>query len=251
MAVDRCQGIDRFGVLAANQDPIGMFQIVDGRAFGQEFRVGEHRKGCLAPGPLGRGEDRLHGFGRAHRQGAFFNHDRVALGAGGHLAGRGFDPAQVTGLAGTDAASFGGGVHREKHHIGAGNRRFHRSCEMEVAAPATAHHRIEPWLIDRQAGEIRIVPGGNASLVEIDHRHLDGRAVVGDHRHGGPAHIASPNAANLANGRWLPGQELGELGGGAAHARAARKWAIVGSRPWSRLTVGCQPSCSRARSITG
>ncbi len=36
----------------------------------------------------------------------------MALGAGGHLAGGGFNPAQVAGLAGTDTAGFGGGVHR-------------------------------------------------------------------------------------------------------------------------------------------
>ena len=76
----------------------------------------------------------------------------MALGAGGHLAGRGLDPAQVTGLAGTNAAGFGGGVDRKEHHVGVGDRRLYRGAEVEVAAPAAPHHRIEPWLIDRQAG---------------------------------------------------------------------------------------------------
>ena len=48
---------------------------------------------------LGGTEDRLHGFGGAHRQGALLDHDRVVLRAGRHLACRGLDPAQVAGLA--------------------------------------------------------------------------------------------------------------------------------------------------------
>lgn len=48
-------------------------------------------------------------LGSTHGPSAFHHHDRVALGACGHLTGRRFNPTQVACLAGTDAADLGGG----------------------------------------------------------------------------------------------------------------------------------------------
>jgi hypothetical protein len=50
----------------------------------------------------------------------------------------------------------------------------------EIAAPAAVHHPIECWLLDGQVGEIRIVPGRNASGIEIDHRDLDLGTAIGN-----------------------------------------------------------------------
>ena len=196
MAINAGQGLNGGGIVAADQHPIGIHQIGDRGALRQELRIGEHRKGFAAASSLGGRQDRLHRLRRAHRQGALLHHDRVALGAGRHLPGRDLDPTQVTGLASPHAPGLGGGIHREKHHVGLGNGRLYLGSEKEVAAPAATHHQIEPWLIDRQPIQIRIVPGGNASGVEIHHRDTDLGTAIGDHRHGGTAHIAGTDTAD-------------------------------------------------------
>jgi len=157
VAVDRGQGLDGAGILAADQHPIRVFEIADGGAFRQELGVGEYRKALAAGRCIAFcGEDRANHFGGPHRQGALLHHDRVALGAGGHLADRsaksGFNPAQIDGLTGTDAAGLGGSVHREEHHVGGGNGRFHGGGEVEVATAAAGYHGIEAGLVDGQAG---------------------------------------------------------------------------------------------------
>ena len=45
---------------------------------------------------------------------------------------------------------------------------------------AAGHHGIETRLIDGELAEIGIVPGGDALSVEINHRHLDVRAAIGN-----------------------------------------------------------------------
>jgi len=103
---------------------------------------------------------------------------------GGHLAGRSAksrsNPAQVTGLAGTDAAGLGGGVHREEHHAGSVDGRLHGGGDVEVAATAAGHNGIKAGFLDRQTGEVGIVPGGDASGIEIHHRDLNVRAAIGN-----------------------------------------------------------------------
>jgi hypothetical protein len=76
--------------LAADQHPIGSFEIADGRAFRQELGAGEHRKAPAIGSRLGFrcAEDGGDHLGGAHGQGAFLHHDRVTLGAGGQLTDR-------------------------------------------------------------------------------------------------------------------------------------------------------------------
>jgi hypothetical protein len=59
--------------LAADQHPIGAFEIADGGAFRQELGVGEHREGFAAGRRLGFrcAEDGGDHLGGAHGQGAF------------------------------------------------------------------------------------------------------------------------------------------------------------------------------------
>ena len=77
------------------------------------------------------------------RQGARLHHDRVTLGAGSDLTGGRLNSAQVAGLAGTDAAHLGGGVHREEHHVGSGDGRVHGGGDVEVAAGALGRLRSQ------------------------------------------------------------------------------------------------------------
>jgi len=203
MAVHTGQGLNRGRIFTADQDPIRRFEIGNCGALSQKFRIGEHREGFGRPRTghlsLGGSQNRLHGFGGAHRQGALLHYNRVALRTCGDLAGRGFYPAQVTRLAGANTLGFGGGVHRKEHHVSRGDRRLDSRCEVQIAPAATTHHHIQPRLIDRQLGQIRIVPGIDARLVEIHHRDLNVGATIGDHSHGGTAHIARSDAADGAD----------------------------------------------------
>lgn len=239
MAIHTGLGLNRCRVFTSDQYPIRILEIGNRGALSQKFRIRKHRKrfGCPRSGylSLGSGQDGFDRFSGAYRQGTFLDHDRVTLGAGSQLTGRGFNPAQVTGLAGANTLGFGRGVHREEHHVGCGNRRFHFSGEVQVLAPAAAYDRRKTWFVDGELGEIRIVLGSDARLIEIYHRDLDVGATIGNHSHGGTAQIPRADAAN-----------------GAYHrVRVSRKYWMVESSPRSRAIVGCQPNSRWAKSITG
>jgi hypothetical protein len=93
---------------------------------------------------------------------------------GGHGAVVGFDPAQVAGLAGTEATAMN-----------------------TMSAEAAAHHFGKAGFINGQLAEIGIVPRGDALGVEVNDRHLDLGAAIGDflwwapHAGGGGWHLPS------------------------------------------------------------
>jgi hypothetical protein len=212
--VDAGQSLDGSGILAADQHAVGLHEIGDGGAFAEELGIGEHREAgadAIAGLDMGGGEDRLHGFGGAHQQRALFHHHGVPGGMGGHGASAGFDPAQVACLAGTEATAFGGGVHGDEHHVCRGDGRLHGGGEVEVAAPAAAHHFGQAGFVDGQLAGIGIIPGGDALGVEIHHRHLDLGAAIGDHRHGGAAHVARAVAAGFSRSELQQMVRTGEL----------------------------------------
>ena len=197
MAVNASKGLDRGGVFPPDQHPIGILQIADRRALRQKFGVGEHREALARRSHI---QDRLHRRGRAHRQGALLHNDRVAARGLGHRAGAGLQPLEIAGLARPQALGFGGRVHRQEHHVGRSDRLLHRRGEMQIAAPAAAHHHIQAGLIDRQLAQIGIVPSGDPLAVEIHHGHLDLGATIGNHSHRWTAHIARADTANAADG---------------------------------------------------
>ncbi len=116
LGVDDGEGLDGTGILAADQHPIGGFEIADGGAFCQELMVGEHREGLAAGGRLcfccrEDGSDRL---GGAHRQGALLHHgiqagfdDRQAddIGIGWDSARSQLRPAPAKWVGATEAIS--------------------------------------------------------------------------------------------------------------------------------------------------
>ena len=117
-----------------------------------------------------------------------------------HSASAGFHPAKITGLTSSQPPGLGGCVHRDKHHVCSGNRFLHRRGEKQIAAARPLHHRIQAWLIDRQFGEIAMVPSIDSSLIDIHNRDLQLRTAIGDHSHGGATHIASADTANRSYG---------------------------------------------------
>jgi hypothetical protein len=46
---------------------------------------------------------------------------------------------------------------------------------------------------------IKVVPGIDAVLVDINHVNINARAVISHHSHGRAAHIAGADAANVFN----------------------------------------------------
>ena len=216
MGIHRSERFDCLGIVTADQHTIRLFEIGNGRSFRQELGIGEHRKGGLVVRcsgiPLRCLQNRLNGGRRAHGQGALFHHDGVAAGVGRHRAGRSLHPAQITGLPGTQTFGFGGGVHRQEDHVGGSDGRLHLGAEKQIAPAAAADHRIQSGLVHRQAAQIGIIPSGDALGIEVHHRHLDARAAIGNHGHGGPTHIARTDAANRADGWDAAGHAITQKG---------------------------------------
>ena len=123
----------------------------------------------------------------------------MAAGGPGNLTGTGLNPTQITGLASTKTLHFGGRVHRDKHHVGSCNRSIHVGREVKVATPRTGYDSIQPGLIDRQATQVGIVPGSDALFIQINHRDLQLRAAISNHRHGRPADITRAHATDPLN----------------------------------------------------
>ena len=121
MAINRRQRINRRRVVSTNQDTVRGLQITDSSAFCQKLRVRQHRKAVGRALLLGCLQDRFDRSGRAHRQGTFFDNNRVACRRRCHLTGTGFHPAQVAGLSSTKPLRLCWCVHRNEHHVGGGN----------------------------------------------------------------------------------------------------------------------------------
>ncbi len=184
-------GIPRRGDLAADEDAVRVFQIIDSSAFGEEFRIGQHLEGGFARRI--RGEDGLDGAGGFHRDGALLDDDLVAMGNLGDEARGGFNIAQVGSASGTDAVGFGGRADGNKDQVRGGDGGADVRGEMEIAAAGGGNHRIEAGFIDRQGIG---VPGVDALAVHVGHGDLEVRTFGGDHRHGGAADVAGAEAAD-------------------------------------------------------
>lgn len=70
---------------------------------------------------------------------------------------------------------------------------------MKISASASTDDLIQAGFVDRKLGEIGVVPGINARLVEIDNGDLYVRTTVCNNRHGRTAHVASTDAADVAD----------------------------------------------------
>ncbi|KAJ8533423.1 hypothetical protein ON010_g13832 [Phytophthora cinnamomi] len=103
------------GLGAANQDAAGLLQVVDGRALGQELRVGQHLElEALRVGA----QHGLDALGRAHGHRGLLHHDLALRGHVRDLARAGLAVLRVGGAAGADAARLGGRVHAHEDDVG-------------------------------------------------------------------------------------------------------------------------------------
>ena len=123
------------GVVPADEDAIGGFEIADGGAFSEEFGVGEDFEAdAVAVGV----EDVLHGVGGADGEGGFFDDDLGGGGGAQDLAGGLLPILEVGGTTGALPEGFGGGVDGDEDDV----------CLVDV-------------VVDVVGGEEEVAPAGN------------------------------------------------------------------------------------------
>src|SRR5690606_25340793 len=186
------QCLHGLGILPADEYPVGVVQVGDGRALGQELRVGQDVELHAVARVVQDALERLCG---AHGQGRFLHHDLVIFGYRGDLPCAELDELQVGRHALALAVGLGGRVHRDEDHVGGGDGRIHVGGEEQVPPAGFGHHRVKPRLVYRQLGEVPVVPSRDAGSVDVNDRNGDVRAFLGNHRHGGAANVAGANAA--------------------------------------------------------
>src|SRR5690606_1230740 len=103
-------------------------------------------------------QDALERLCRAYGQGRLLDHDLVVGGHGGNLPCAELDVFQVGRHTFPLAVGLGGGIDRDENHIGCGDGCIHIGGEEQVAATGLGHHGVQPRLVDRQLGEVLIVP---------------------------------------------------------------------------------------------
>jgi hypothetical protein len=180
--------------LAPHQDPIGVFEIRDGRALCQKLRIREHLE--LAVRRVA-AQDLQERGGRADGDRALLDDDLWAFGQLGDHPGGTLDVAEVGGPAGAHAVGFRGRAHADEDDVAGADGRLDVGMEMQVAAPGRADHLVEPGLVDGQGVG---VPGRDPGGVGIDDRDLDVGALGRDHRHRGAAHVAGAEAGDFHGG---------------------------------------------------
>lgn len=179
------------GLLAADEDAVGIFHVGDGSAFSEELRVREDLEGGVGGGV--RGDDALDRGGGFNRDGGFLDDDFIAVRNFCDESGGGLDVAEVGRAACTDAVGFRGSSDTDEDEIGCGDGGFEVGGEVEVFAAAGLDDFLEAGFVD---GEGIGVPCVDAGLVHVADRDLDVGAFVGDHGHGWAADVAGAEAAD-------------------------------------------------------
>ena len=184
-AVDFREHLARARVVAADHDAVGMLEILDRRAFAQEFGVGHDlHVGLGAQLP----HDALDLVAGADRNGRFGDHDRGRRQQGRDLAHRLVNEAQI----GVAVAAARRGADRDEHGIGPTDAVV-RDRKLEPAAADVAFNKLaQPGLEDRNlaAGERRDLGG---ILVDADHVV----AEIGETGAGNKPHIAGADHRHM------------------------------------------------------
>ena len=175
---------------AADEDAVGLEQVADGGAFGEELGVGEDGEGMLGVGV----EHGGHGVGRAHGEGGFLHDDLVAVGLLGDGARGGLPVLQVGGVAGAFAEGLGRRVHAHEDDVAGLDGPGDVGGEEEVLAAAGLDDLVKAGLVD---GQVVGVPGVDAGLVDVHHHDLTVRVLLGDDGHGRPADVPGADASNV------------------------------------------------------
>ena len=184
------------GFIAANQDSVGMQQILHGSPFGQKLRIGKNLELHPISGIV---QNTFDGFGGTHRQGRFLDHDFVVFGNFGNLPGTQFNVFQVGGHSLSFAVGFGGRVHRNKNHLGFVYGFFNIGRKKQVSPPGFGNYFAQTRFINGNVVHVGIVPRSNSVRIQIDHRNLDVWTFLGNNGHGRPPNVSRSNATNFCD----------------------------------------------------
>ncbi len=116
---------------AADENAVGMAQILDRRALGEKLGIGKNLEVAVGRVRTENGQD---GLCRLHRDGAFFHDDLRALCHAGDHARRILDVTQIGRPAGSHAVGFGRGSHADENDLSRADGLLDVGLEMEVAA---------------------------------------------------------------------------------------------------------------------
>ena len=178
------------GLLAADEDAVGILEILDGGTLGQELGIREDLEGAV----LGVGsEDGKHGLRGLHGNGALLDDDLWAHGLLGDHAGGGLDVLEIRGATGAYTVGLGRGADADEDDVGLTDGLADVCGEEEVPATGGLNNLLEPRLVDRKSITI---PCGDALLVGIGDGDADIGALCRDHGHGGSADITGAETAD-------------------------------------------------------
>lgn len=178
------------GLLSADEDAVGIVQILDGRSLGEELWIGEDLEGAvLGVGP----EDGEHCLGGLHGNGALLDDDLGADGLLGDHAGCSLDVLQIGGASGTDSVGLGRGPDADEDDVGFADGLADVGGEEEVLPPGGFDNLLQAGLVN---GKGVGIPSGDALLIGIADGDPDIGALGGDHGHGGTADITGAETAD-------------------------------------------------------
>jgi hypothetical protein len=178
-AIEFAHAFARALVIGADDDAVRALEIVDRRAFAQEFRVGDDGEIRVRPRLL---DDRFDFVAGADRHRRFGDDDRVAVHQAGDFFRRRIDVGEVR----MPVAAARGRADGDEHRVGLADRLRRIGGEEQPALlDVILHQLIETRFEDRN---LALLQARNFARVLIDARHRV--AEIGEARAGDKAHIA-------------------------------------------------------------
>mmetsp|Transcript_5284 Transcript_5284/g.15951 ORF Transcript_5284/g.15951 Transcript_5284/m.15951 type:complete len:426 (+) Transcript_5284:664-1941(+) len=201
LGVHVLEGLDSLqaarGLPASDDDPVGVLEVLDGGALREELRVRQDVKtravveDVVAQHPL-------HSLRGLDGHGRLLHDDLRGVRHLGDHPRSSLPVRHVRGVARADSPRLRRRVHADEHNVRLSDFLLALRGEEERLSPAGEDDLLETWLVDRQPVA---VPSRDPFLVYVQHGHLDVLALVGDHGHGGTAHVTGADASDLQSHR--------------------------------------------------
>ena len=178
-------GGDALGILlAADEDAVGLHEVVDGGTLGEELRIGQYLELEALLVDL---EDAADGLGRADGDGRLLHDDLVGRRDLGNFPGAQLAVLDVGGPSGADALRLGRGVDGDEYDVGLDDLGVDVGGKEQVAAAALLDDLGKARLVD---GQIVAVPGidlflgqvydADTNLFVSSYKHSYGEQVNGE-----------------------------------------------------------------------
>ena len=187
--IDRGQRFHRLLPLrrgfATNQNAVRVFQIRHGGSLCEKLRIGEHLELTIL---RVRPQHREQGLGGFHGNRAFLHHNLRARRDLRDRPRRQLDVFQIRRPPGTGTVFFRRGSDAHENDIRLADGLLHIRREKQIPPAGTFHDGIQPRFIDRK---VRGIPGTDARVIHVRHRHTNVGTFRRNHGHRRPANISS------------------------------------------------------------